>query len=379
MQGGWGAGRLIGTLGLSFNNFSFKNIFKKEEWKPLPLGSGQTLNLRAQATFGWQNYSITLADPWIGGRYPFGVSFSVSHSIQEQILNYNTYDTGDGKLNITSINFIVSKRLSWPDDFFSISHGLSYQRYGLKNYQWNIYENFDNGSSNNINYTIGIQRKSGGPNFIYPTEGSDIEVSMKLTPPFSLFNNKNYEDPNLEDKDRFSWLEYYKFKMKGTWYNSLIGKLVLATRVEFGYMGAYNNKVGIPPFERFEVGGSGMAQFASFDGREIVGLRGYKDGSLTSTSSVGAPIYSKFTSELRYPIIMKPMASIYVLLFAEGGNVYNSFKTFSPFEFRRSTGAGVRIFMPMFGMLGFDFGYGLDPIQGEEREWEFHFMLGQQF
>lgn len=379
LQGGWGAGRIIGTIGLSFNNFSFKGIFNKDEWKPVPLGDGQTLSLRAQATFGWQSYSLTLVDPWIGGRRPWGYSFSVSHSIQDQIINYSNFDTGDGRLGITSVSFNVNKRLGWPDDYFSVSQGISYQRYTLKDYEWNIYKNFSNGSSNNINYTISLERNSSGPSFIYPVEGSDISLSLKMTPPFSFFNNINYDDSNLEDKDRYSWLEFYKIKLKGTFYNSIWDKLVLATKLEFGYMGAYNNKVGIPPFERFEMGGSGMAQFVAFDGREIVGLRGYSEGSLTNVYGSGQPIYNKYVSELRYPIILKPTASIYALLFAEAGNVFTSFETFSPFELRRSYGAGVRIFMPMFGMLGFDFGYGLDPITSNKSGWEFHFLLGQQF
>lgn len=380
LQGGWGGGMFIGTVGLSFNNFSTRNLFNKKAWKPLPMGQGQTFSLRFQAAQGYTSYQMSFMEPWIGGRRPLSITTSFYYTKQEAY-NYYTNERMKGRLDIFGGGIALGKRLNWPDDYFVGSIGINYSRYGWKDYDWGIYqESFTKGTSNNLNLSLGLTRRSSGSNPVYPTYGSDISLNLFLTPPYSLFNGRDYSDPDLSDVDRYEWLEYYKFKAKATWYNNIVAKLVLVTNVEFGYMGMYNHKVGLGPFERFIMGGSGMSQYQYYSG-EIIPLRGYKDNTIASSNSmvgIGDPIYNRFTVELRYPITLSQTTSIFVLLFAEGGNTYADLKSYNPFKLHRSTGAGIRVFMPMFGMLGFDFGYGFDPMPGEKRGWQFHFSLGQQ-
>lgn len=380
LQGGWGGGMFIGTVGLSFNNFSTRNLFNKKAWKPLPMGQGQTFSLRFQAAQGYTSYQMSFMEPWIGGRRPLSITTSFYYTKQEAY-NYYTNERMKGRLDIFGGGIVLGKRLNWPDDYFVGTIGINYSRYGWKDYDWGIYqESFTKGTSNNLNLSLGLNRRSSGSNPIYPTYGSDISLSLFLTPPYSLFNGRDYSDPDLSDVKRYEWLEYYKFKAKATWYNNIAAKLVLVTNVEFGYMGMYNPKVGLGPFERFIMGGSGMSQYQYYSG-EIIPLRGYKDNTIASSTSmvgIGDPIYNRFTVELRYPITLSQTTSIFVLLFAEGGNTYADLKSYNPFKLHRSTGAGIRVYMPMFGMLGFDFGYGFDPMPGEKRGWQFHFSLGQQ-
>ena len=380
LQGGWGGGMFIGTVGLSFNNFSTRNLFNKKAWKPLPMGQGQTFSLRFQAAQGYTSYQMSFMEPWIGGRRPLSITTSFYYTKQEAY-NYYTNERMKGRLDIFGGGIVLGKRLNWPDDYFVGTIGINYSRYGWKDYNWGIYqESFTKGTSNNLNLSLGLNRRSSGSNPIYPTYGSDISLSLFLTPPYSLFNGRDYSDPNLTDVKRYEWLEYYKFKAKATWYNNIAAKLVLVTNVEFGYMGMYNHKVGLGPFERFIMGGSGMSQYQYYSG-EIIPLRGYKDNTIASSNTmvgIGDPIYNRFTVELRYPITLSQTTSIFVLLFAEGGNTYADLKSYNPVKLHRSTGAGIRVFMPMFGMLGFDFGYGFDPMPGEKRGWQFHFSLGQQ-
>ena len=380
LQGGWGGGMFIGTVGLSFNNFSTRNLFNKKAWKPLPMGQGQTFSLRFQAAQGYTSYQMSFMEPWIGGRRPLSITTSFYYTKQEAY-NYYTNERMKGRLDIFGGGIVLGKRLNWPDDYFVGTIGINYSRYGWKDYNWGIYqESFTKGTSNNLNLSLGLNRRSSGSNPIYPTYGSDISLSLFLTPPYSLFNGRDYSDPNLTDVKRYEWLEYYKFKAKATWYNNIAAKLVLVTNVEVGYMGMYNHKVGLGPFERFIMGGSGMSQYQYYSG-EIIPLRGYKDNTIASSNTmvgIGDPIYNRFTVELRYPITLSQTTSIFVLLFAEGGNTYADLKSYNPFKLHRSTGAGIRVFMPMFGMLGFDFGYGFDPMPGEKRGWQFHFSLGQQ-
>lgn len=380
LQGGWSGGMFIGTVGLSFNNFSTRNLFNKKAWKPLPMGQGQTFSLRFQAAQGYTSYQMSFMEPWIGGRRPLSITTSFYYTKQEAY-NYYTNERMKGRLDIFGGGIVLGKRLNWPDDYFVGTIGINYSRYGWKDYNWGIYqESFTKGTSNNLNLSLGLNRRSSGSNPIYPTYGSDISLSLFLTPPYSLFNGRDYSDPNLTDVKRYEWLEYYKFKAKATWYNNIAAKLVLVTNVEFGYMGMYNHKVGLGPFERFIMGGSGMSQYQYYSG-EIIPLRGYKDNTIASSNTmvgIGDPIYNRFTVELRYPITLSQTTSIFVLLFAEGGNTYADLKSYNPFKLHRSTGAGIRVFMPMFGMLGFDFGYGFDPMPGEKRGWQFHFSLGQQ-
>lgn len=404
LQGGYGGGGFVGTLGLSFNNFSLQNLFNKEAWKPLPMGDGQKLSLRAQASTFYQTYSISIIEPWLGGRKPVQFSTSFSHTIQ-YLYNFQTREKDkDQRFLITGGSVGIAKRLKWPDDYFQLSQAISFQHYNLQNYNTGLFT-FGDGYSNNLAYTIGIGRNSTSANPIYPRFGSDLSVSAKLTLPYSAFNGVDYEGlynerNDLEDvlssnpsdgervdaqeriseidQTRFNWLEYYKIKFQATWYTPIVGDLILRPKAEFGFLGAYNNYRGIPPFERFFLGGDGLGSF-SLDGREVVQLRGYPNQSLSSQD--GNTIYNKFSLELRYPVTLKQLASIYVLTFIEGGAAFDGFRDYNPFDIKRSAGAGIRIFMPAFGLLGIDFGYGFDPVLGgtTKNGWETHFIIGQQF
>ncbi|MFC4633954.1 outer membrane protein assembly factor BamA [Dokdonia ponticola] len=408
LQGGFGGGGFVGTLGLSFNNFSIQNIFKKEAYKPLPMGDGQRFSLRAQASQFFQTYSISLTDPWFGGKKPVQLSVSLSHTIQFQFNNNATSARDrvnrDSKNIITGGSIGLAKRLSWPDRDFTLSHAISYQNFNLVNFNTGLFT-FGNGSSKNLGYTIGLSRNNTANNPIFPISGSEWSITAKLTPPYSLFNNVDYkalaedrvvalenQDSNALaeiDQERFNFLEFYKVKFNGKWYTSLPAKFVLQSNLEFGWLGAYNNDRGIPPFERFFLGGDGLGGFA-LDGREIIRLRGYPNQSVTpldrgaattANNNDGATIYNKFSLELRYPITFSQAATIYTLAFVEGGATYDNFRDYNPFQLNRSAGAGIRIFMPAFGLLGLDFGYGFDPIPGliQPNGWETHFIIGQQF
>ena len=410
LQGGYGGGGFIGTLGLSFNNFSIKNLFNKEAYKPVPMGDGQKLALRLQASRFYQTYSFSFTEPWLGGKKPVQFSTSLSHTRQFGY-NYQTRKADKSQsFNITGITVGLAKRLSVPDDFFTLSQAVSYQYYDINNYRNGLFT-YDNGYSNNLSYTISLNRNNTFNDPIYPLGGSNFTVSAKVSLPYSLFNGVDYKDlseqrSQLEeeytdatalrrdqindeigaiDQERFKWLEFYKIKFRGDWYTQLAKKLVLKPSVEFGYLGAYNKYRGVIPFERFYLGGDGLGTY-SLDGREAIALRGYPNQSLVPIDENGnqidgAAIYNKFSLELRYPISLKPQAKIFVLGFLEGGASYESFKDYNPFNIKRSSGAGLRIFMPAFGLLGIDFGYGFDPLPGETRKngWETHFIIGQQF
>jgi len=401
LQGGYGGGGFVGTLGLSFNNFSLRNIFNKEAYQPLPMGDGQKLSIRAQGSRFYQTYSLSLTEPWLGGKKPVQLSTSISHTVQFFYdPRLNDVDK-DRRFLISGGSVGVAKRLKWPDDFFTLSNAISYQHYNLQNYNTGLFT-FGDGESNNLAYTIGLSRNNTATNPIFPTSGSEFSVTAKLTLPYSIFSSSDFEALANEreeldeipighvdyvdateriaviDQERFRWLEYYKLKFKGTWYTTVIGKLVLRTNAEFGFLGAYNQDRGVPPFERFYVGGDGLGSF-SLDGREVIALRGYPNQSLSGID--GDPIYNKFSLEMRYPITLKQLASIYALTFIEGGGSYSDFGNYNPFQLNRSAGVGLRIFMPAFGLLGIDFAYGFDPIPGtiQPNGWETHFIIGQQF
>jgi len=387
LQGGYGGGSFIGTLGLSFNNFSIKNIFNKKSYKPLPTGDGQNLSLRLQSSRTFNTYSFSFTEPWFGGRKPKSLSFSIYQSNQYQ-LNPQTFDVDkDRKLGITGASVGLGQRLKWPDDFFQLSQTISYQSFQLKNYGFRVGQNvLNNGTLNNLAYNINLSRSSAGPSLIFPTYGSEFSFGVKATLPYSLLTNKDYTEP--EDltaaeqndflADKFKWLEYYKLSAKGKWYTAFTDKLVLMTNAEMGFLGFYNSKLGQTPFERYFVGGDGIAQF-QLDGRETVGIRGYENNRLSSIS--GGTIYNKFQLELRFSITDAPSASIYTLGFLEAGNSYDNFNEFNPFDLKRSAGLGVRIFMPAFGLLGIDFAHGFDPLPGqiEKSGWQTHFIIGRQF
>ena len=439
LQGGYGGSGFIGTLGLSFNNFSVRNLFKKEAYKPLPMGDGQKMALRLQASGFFTTFSLSFSEPWFGGKKPISFSSSISQSKQYLFTGGASADKSKS-FNITSLSIGIAKRLTVPDDFFVLSHSLSFQYYDLNNYNTGLFT-FGNGSSRNVAYTIGLSRNNKGINPIFPTSGSEFSVSGKFTPPFSLFTKLNVAELNAQeeyklrrtettpfvannlgespaigdlvkvsyvapngqpiyevaktvaeaspdiakvDQKQFNWLEYYKIKFKADLYTKIYGKLVFRTLGEFGFLGRYNQNIGEVPFERFYVGGDGLANFA-LDGREIVGLRGYPNQSLTPTSNTGAPIgatiYNKYSLELRYPITLKAAASIYAISFLEAGGAFSNFKEYNPFALKRSAGLGLRIFMPAFGLLGIDFAHGFDSLPGEIKAhgWETHFIIGQQF
>ena len=401
LQGGYGGGGFVGTLGLSFNNFSIRNILNKEAYHPLPMGDGQKLSIRAQGSSFYQTYSLSLVEPWLGGKKPIQLSTSFSHTVQYFFDPRRRDVDKSRRFLITGGAVGLAKRLKWPDDYFTLSHSLSYQHYNLKNYNTGLFT-FGDGESNNLAYTIGISRNNTATNPIFPMSGSDFSVSAKVTLPYSLFSDTDWKtldnerqgleeitptDPDFVnateriaeiDQQKFKWLEYYKIKFKGTWYTQLVGKMVLRPSAEFGFLGAYNQDRGLPPFERFFLGGDGLGAF-SLDGREVIALRGYPNQSLSTLD--GNAIYNKFSLELRYPITLKQLASIYALTFIEGGAAYDNFREYNPFQLKRSAGLGLRIFMPAFGLLGIDFGYGFDPIQGgfQPNGWETHFIIGQQF
>ncbi|WP_414000104.1 outer membrane protein assembly factor BamA [Flavobacterium sp. W1B] len=431
LQGGYGGGGFIGTLGLSFNNFSSRNLLNRNAYKPLPMGDGQKVSLRLQGSTYFQTYSVSFSEPWFGQKKP--VQFSTSLSYSKQFLNnYITYKVDKEKsFNILTLSVGLAKRLTVPDDFFVLSQSISYQHYDLNNYNTGLFT-FGNGTSRNLAYTVGLSRSNKGVNPIFPTYGSEFSITAKMTPPYSLLNGTNYAtlgdkaeyklkntvdrsnqldangntvnigdyidaagnkvfdykdaaaDPALVDQKKFDWLEYYKIKFKADWYTKIYGKLVLRTLTEFGFMGSYNQERGAIPFERFYVGGDGMANY-SMDGRETIQLRGYPNNSLTPINNVGeqigATVYNKFSMELRYPITLKASASIYALAFLEAGSSYPDFKSYNPFALSRSAGVGLRVFMPAFGLLGIDFANGFDALPGQSKPngWETHFIIGQQF
>ena len=371
LQGGWGAGRVVGTFGLTFNNFSLRNFFNKETWSPLPSGDGQRISLRASSNGSFfQNYSFSFTEPWLGGKKPNSLSFTIYQSIQ----NYST-PTVENRMDITGVNLGLGKRLRWPDDYFSTNQSISFQQYKLTNRQ--LVPGFSNGTSKNITFKSVVSRSSiFDP--IFPKAGSQFTLTGHFTPPYSLFNDKDYSSMELAEK--YEWLEYFKVKFSSTWYTNPFANLVIKANSEFGFLNSYNKDVGLPPFERFYVGGDGLTGFA-MDGREVIGLRGYANQTVSQHLTAGGSIYSKYYLEMRYPLSLDPSATVYATAFAEAGNAWDSFDKFNPFEVKRSLGFGIRIFMPMFGLLGVDFGHGYDPLEGatEKSGWQTHFSIGQQF
>ncbi len=393
LQGGYGQGGFIGTLGLSFNNFSMRNIFDGKSYRPLPMGDGQTLALRLQASQFYNTYSFNFSEPWLGGEQPVQFSTSLQHTIQYRYDFFTGLADRSQSFQISGLTVGLAKRLQVPDDFFQLSQAISYQYYNLNNYYTGLFT-FGDGESKNLAYTISLSRNNTRVNPIFPTGGSTFNISAKLTPPYSLISGRDFSDlenqPEFQDEDgnplsdkidqeRFRWLEFYKVKFNGTWYTRVFDDLILKTQADFGFIGAYNQDRGNIPFERFFLGGDGMVSYA-LDGRETIALRGYPNQSLSGND--GSVLYNKFSLELRYPITLKPSASIYALTFLEAGNGYNSFREFDPFNSKRSAGLGVRIFMPAFGLLGIDFAYGFDntnPNATTPNGWETHFIIGQRF
>ncbi len=385
LSGGWGAGRLIGNLGLAFNNFSAKKFFKKGAWTPLPSGDGQRLSVNASSTGrAFQSYNLSFTEPWLGGKKPNSLTITAFHSVFGNGAAKTDPTRSVTKTTGSVIGF--GRRLRWPDDFFSLQHSLNYSYYELINSS--AFGTFTNGFANNFSFSTTLSRNSVDQP-IYPASGSTISISLQVTPPYSAINNSTAAD-FVTDQQRYKWIEFHKWKFDAQWFTPLTrnNKLVLMTRANFGFLGSFTKAKGISPFERFRFGGTGLTGLtwgAQFLGAEIVGLRGYEDGSISNqsgTQSAGdAPIYNRLTMELRYPVSLNPSATVFGLAFLEGGNAWNAFSDFDPFTLKRSAGIGVRVFLPMFGLLGLDYGYRFDDIKGYPgmQKGMFHFIIGQNF
>ncbi len=402
LSGGWGGNTFVASLGVSFNNFSTKRMFDKSAWRPVPLGDAQNLSFRFQTNGTYYtSLSASFVEPWLFGKKPTSLSLSAYYSRQTDsylalnILSHNR------EFDVYGFAASLGTRLKWPDNYFVLYNGLSWQTYDLHNW-YSGYFVLDDGVSHNISYSLSLTRNSTDQQF-YPRQGSEFSASLQLTPPFSLLRKKDwskldadgnptrvksYKDIDYStwsSQKRYKWIEYHKWKLSGALYTKLVGDLVFMTRAQFGYLGYYNRNWGYSPFEGFLVGGDGMSGYATY-GSEIISLRGYENYSLTpyqpSTYSsrsyaYAGNVYDKFTAELRFPVVLQPSSSIYILAFAEGGNCWADIRDFNPFRIKRSAGVGVRIFLPMVGLLGVDWGYGFDDdVNGKG---QFHFVIGQQF
>jgi outer membrane protein insertion porin family len=427
LSGGWGGYGFVGTIGLRFSNFSARKILDTKAWRPVPTGDGQTLSLRAQTNGRYyQAYNISFVEPWFGGKKPNSFSTSFYYTITKSFRNTSSL-TKDQYFKVLGASIGLGKRLSWPDDYFVLYSELGLQKYFLN--EWGSNFIINDGVSNIIYGQISLSRSSQDQ-MIYPRRGSAFSLSVKLTPPFSLFRKENFWEmsnaeklairddvsdqyPYLNEQEvnqytrteiesqenaiKYEFIEYHKWTFNAAWYTSLIGNLVLSAKSEFGYLGFYNPDIGVSPFEKFDVGGSGMMGYNLY-GTDIVALRGYADGTLTPQSVVvrngmktqidDGNMYVKYTLEMRYPFSLNPSATIFGLVFLEGGNCWQTFDEFNPFLIKRSAGVGLRAFLPMFGMLGIDYGWGFDlpnnSLNPTEKKrgyhgGEFHFTMGQQF
>ena len=372
LQGGYGADRVIGTFRVSFNNFSAKNIFKKGAWSPLPSGDGQRLSLSASSNgVQFQSYNISFTEPWLGGKKPHSLTIGAYHSITSNGLDRD--DENRGVFKVTGASFGLGKRLKWPDDFFTLYQNISLKKYLVDQYSFG---NFDDGTFYNMSYSFVLGRNSvDQPTF--PRKGSNMKLSIQLTPPYSVLDGiDNYSESEIQDLN--TWVEYHKWNFGANWFNSLADKLVLKTNLEYGLIGKYSDNKELTQFERFYVGGDGLSGYA-VDGREVIALRGYENNSLSPSN--GATIYNKYTLELRYALSLNPQSPIFALAFIEAGNTWNMFNKFNPFDIKRSAGVGIRMTIPMMGIMGVDWGYGFDEIPGSPTSSgsQFHFSINQQF
>jgi len=373
---GWGSGTFVGSVGITLNNLSVRNFFNKGAWRPYPMGQNQRLSISGQTNGTYYKaLSVSFSEPWLGGRKPN--SLTISGHLSESNDAYYVWQTATTYFRSYGLAVGLGKRLSWPDPYFQLYTELSYLRYGLKGYTSFIMEN---GNANTLALKVILGRNSTDQP-IYPRRGSDISLSLQITPPFSSFDGIDYANEKLSEQDRWRWIEFHKWQFKAQWFQAISrnNNLVLMAKAEMGFLGHYNkNKVS--PFERFQVGGDGMTGYSIY-GVDIISLRGYEDGDLDPMGTRYSIGYNKYTLELRYPVILKPSSQIYVLGFLEGGNGFSSWKDFSPFKIKRSAGVGVRLYLPIVGMLGIDWGYGFDPAAGQSKRSgsQFHFVIGQNF
>lgn len=379
VSGGWGANMLVGTIGLRFSNFSARNIFKPSAWRPIPTGDGQTLSLRAQSNGRYyRSYNFTFVEPWFGGKKPNSFSVSVYNSKRSRMSYWERNADIEGSLTVTGASVGLGRRLKWPDDFFTLYNELSYQNYSLDEFPG--YFSFPDGSSNNISFRTTFGRNSID-NPIYPRRGSNFSVGLQFTPPYSLFQpDRNYAD--MTDNEKYKFIEYHKWTFNSEWYTRIVDDLVLSTRMRFGYLAHYNDEIGPSPFEGFDLGGDGLSGYNLY-GRETIALRGYDNGTLTPivNGAKAGNLFTKYTVELRYPITLQPQATVFVQAFVEAGDAWYDFESFNPFLVKRSAGVGLRAFLPMFGLLGIDWGFGFDDVPGRPgaNGGQFHFTIGQQF
>lgn len=375
ISGGWGGGMFVGSIGLQLNNFAMKNVFKKGAWRPYPHGENQQVAIRAQSNGSYYKaLSLSFVEPWFGGKKPNSLSVGLYYSDQTDA--YYAWQKGSKHFRTIGASLGVGRRLTWPDHMFTLYNELQYQAYNLKD--WDGFLGFSNGTSNIVALKTVLSRNTiSNPH--YPNSGSEFTVSLTLTPPYSLFDGKDYKDPDMNPKDRYRWIEYHKWDLKADWYFPITynEKLVLRASAQLGFIGNYNkNKPS--PFEGFEVGGDGMSGYNLY-GVDVIGLRGYDNGSLTMENEQ-SKAYNKYIMELRYPFLQQGQTMIYGLAFAEAGNAFEKARNFDPFLLKRSAGVGVRIFLPMIGMIGLDWAYGFDKdIYGKKGGGQPHFMIGQQF
>lgn len=402
LSGGWGANTFVATVGVNFNNFSTKRMFEKNAWRPVPLGDAQNLSLRFQTNGTYYTSLIFgFSEPWLFGKKPTSLNLQAYYTRQTDSYLAIGLLSNDKVMQVYGFSAGIGTRLKWPDNYFVLYNGLSWQIYDLKNWI-NGYFMFNDGKSHNLSYTISLSRNSTDQQ-IYPRVGSNFSASLQLTPPYSLFRKKDlgtldangdpvkvssYKDINYDNwssAQRYKWIEYHKWKVSGELYTKVIGDFVIMSRAQFGYLGYYNRKWGYSPFEGFRVGGDGMSGYDTY-GADVIALRGYENYSLTpwdatpynSNGYYAGNVYDKFTMEFRYPVILQPQSTIFVLGFLEGGNCWSDIKKFNPFQIKRSAGVGVRVFLPMIGLLGIDWGYGFDTPEKKNRS-QFHFLIGQQF
>ncbi|MFC5283075.1 outer membrane protein assembly factor BamA [Pedobacter alpinus] len=376
LSGGFGGGRIVGTLGLTFNNFSARNLFNLKAYKPLPKGDGQKLSIRGQTNGKfYQSYSFSFSEPWFGGKKPIYLGISAFTSLQSNGLNRSNPSLQ--KIRLNGLTFSLGKQLKFPDDYFRIDYAANLQQFKLTNYSGYL---FENGDSYDLSLSQVLSRNSvDAP--IFPTSGSNIKFTVQATLPYSSFNGKNYD--NLATSEKYKFSEYHKWKFESQFFQKIYGKLILKAQAQFGFLGFYSKDVGQAPFGRFKVGGDGLQGFDFLQGSEVIGLRGYANNSVVpegAISTAGSPIFNKYVLEVRHPITLGESATVFALAFAEGGNTWNKFSEFNPFNVKRSVGVGARIFLPIFGLLGIDYGYGFDAIPGNSQanKGQFHFSIAQQ-
>ena len=385
LSAGWGGrGRgVIGTLGVSFNNFSVRNIFKKSSWSPLPQGDGQRLSLRGQTNGRFfQSYNASFTEPWLGGKKP--TSFTLAGFYTRLTNGLSGNSSNFQKLSIANVSIGLGTRLKVPDDFFISNTTLSYQNISLDDWQYRrdfLYrgEFLTTGSFNSISLNQTFTRSSiSDP--LFPTTGSKFSLAIQVTPPLSLIGNKDYSDATPQET--LKWVEYHKWRFNAEWYTQVFGKFVVKAAAKIGVLGFYNDEIGASPFERFVLGGDGLAnQQSGLLGYDLISLRGYEIEHLPNSEEGGATVFNKYTVELRYPVSLNPSSTIYALAFIEGGNSFRAFRDYNPFDLRRSAGFGLRVFLPMFGTLGFDYGIGFDrPDLAPGTKWtnygNFNIILG---